>query len=251
MTYRTALHSTRAYRYVPAIAPYSAGVAAEPGHDIAGVRFATPPPLADGFATLDGWLERQGLAPGALVGLELRSPQPFEFGSFETFNAQYREFLVERDLLEQDANPIARSNLAPVDQAPEEPVVLSAFAVRPSRGDGGVDFVVAGSGEVDEGRLDRDAIVALGDLSQEGLARKARHVLDEMRTRLAALGHDGRSPNLVNVYTAHDIAGLPGLVAEMLPATHRHGFVRWLARPPVVDIEFEMDLRHVSTWHVL
>lgn len=251
MAYQSTVHSTGSYRYLPAIDPYSSGVAAEPGYEIVGLRFDRPSPVADGFGRLDRWIEEHGLTPQALVGLELRSPVPFEFGSFGDFNKHYRELLSERGLLEGDVNPIARSNLIPVAQGPDEPVLLTAFMVRPSGGAGGRDFVVAGGGEVEEGRLDREAIVALADLSQEGLERKAIFVLDEMLARLRGLGYGGDAPNIINVYTAHDIGGLAGLVTGKLPATHRHGFVHWPARPPIVDIEFEMDLRSIRYWHVL
>jgi hypothetical protein len=38
---------------------------------------------------------------------------------------------------------------------------------------------------------------------------------------------------------------------EQLPAVRHCGFARWLARPPVVEVEFEMGLRRVSGWQVL
>lgn len=251
MTYPTAMHSSGSYRYLPAIDPYSSGIAAQPGYEIVGLRFADARPVADGFGAIDQWLEKSGLPAAALAGLELRSPKPFAFGEFEVFNKQYRHLLVERDLLEEGVNPLARSNLIPVEDGPAEPVLLTAFVVRPSVGAGGRDFVVAGAGEVAEGRLDREAIVALGDTSQEGLLRKAEFVLDEMVLRLQSLGYDGGDPNLINVYTAHEISGLPNIVVAKLRAAYRHGFVRWVVRPPLVEIEFEMDLRYVSSWQVL
>jgi hypothetical protein len=249
MPYAASRHSTGAYRYLPAIAPYSSGVAAEPGHEIIGLRFDSPPPVVDGFARLDEECAERGLPPSALVGVELRSPAPFAFGAFDEFNETYQQLLAERDLLEDGVNPIARTNVVPVRSAPGEPVLLSAFLVRRSAGAGGVDFVVAGGGEIDG--LDPDAIVARGDVSEAGLTKKADHVVDEMRARLAGLGKDAESPTLVDVYTAHEIPGLEEMLLDRLPAVGRHGFVRWLTRPPVVEVEFEMDLRRVSGWHAL
>jgi hypothetical protein len=250
MTYDVSLHSTGTYRFLPAIDPYSSGVAAEPGYDIVGLRFDRPPSVPDGFARLDRELERRGLPADALVGLELRSPEPFSFGGFDEFNEVYRALLTERGLLEGKVNPIARTNVVPVHAPPAEPVLLSAFIVQKAQGPGGSDFVVAGSGEVD-GPLDPRNIVARGDVSEEGLGRKIAFVLDEMRARLAGLGHTPQDPTLVNVYTAYEAAGLSAALVDRLPATGRSGFVRWLTLPPVAEIDFEMDCRRVSGWQAL
>ncbi|WP_214368701.1 hypothetical protein [Pseudonocardia sp. H11422] len=249
MPYAASTHSAGTYRYLPAIDPYSSGLAAEPGYEIIGLRFADPPPVVDGFARLDDECTRRGLPSSALAGIELRSPAPFAFGAFDEFNETYRQLLAERGLLQNGVNPIARTNVVPVRSAPVQPVLLSAFLVRPATGAGGADFVVAGGGEIDG--LDPDAIVARGDVSETGLAKKADHVIDEMRARLAGLGKDPASPTLVNVYTTHEIPGLSQMLLDRLPAVGRHGFVRWLTRPPVVEVEFEMDLRRVSGWHAL
>jgi hypothetical protein len=249
MSYAVSQHSTGTYRYLPAIAPYSSGVAAEPGYEIIGIRFGSPPPVVEGFALLDEECSKRDLPSTALVGFELRSPAPFAFGAFDEFNETYRELLAERGLLEGDVNPIARTNVVPVRSAPEQPVLHAAFIVQKASGAGGVDFVIAGGGEIDG--LDPEAIVARGDLSDSGLTQKAHHVIEEMRARLAGLGKAPDSPTLVDVYTAHDIPTLSEMLVEKLPAVRHCGFVRWLTRPPVVEVEFEMDLRRVSGWHVL
>ena len=250
MPYAATRHHTGTYRYLPAIAPYSSGVAAEPGHEIIGLRFETPPPVGEAFARLDQECAARGLASTALVGFELRSPAPFAFGAFDEFNEVYRTLLAERGLLEAGVNPIARTNVVPVRSAPEQPVLLSAFLVREAAGPGGTDFVVAGGGELD-GPLDPEKITARGDTSAAGLTRKAVHVVEEMRQRLAGLGQSPDSPTLVDVYTAHEVPGLSELLLDRLPAVQRCGYLRWMTRPPLVEIEFEMDLRRVSGWQVL
>ncbi len=58
-------------------------------------------------------------------------------------------------------------------------------------------------------------------------------------------------PNIINVYTAHEIRGLTGRIEKHLPAVVRHGYVHWAANPPVTDIEFEMDCRHLSAWEFI
>ncbi len=51
---------------------------------------------------------------------------------------------------------------------------------------------------------------------------------------------------MVDVYTVHPLNGLAEeIVLHRMGPAGRHG-VRWYpARPPIVDIEFEMDLRGV------
>lgn len=247
---RAALHWTKSYRYIAGIPAYSAGVAAEPGYEIAGFRFAQPQPVRSAFLALDRELAARRLAPTAVAGFELRSPQPFGFGAFADFNSGYEDLLAERGMLGDGVNPVARTNVAPVRNPPDDVVIVGAFVVRPCATAGGVDFVVAGSGEV-AGSLEPTNIVALGDLSQDGLAEKAGFVLGEMRSRMTALGTGPGGPNVINVYTAHEIRGLPDMIEGHLPATSQSGYVRWLARPPVTDIEFEMDCRHLSAWELI
>lgn len=250
VSYRAELHRTGAYRYLPAIPAYSAGVAAEPGYVITGLRFAEPSPVGAAFAILDRELESRGLHASAIVGIELRSATPFGFGSFSDFNDEYRKLLIERDLLDGDHNPVARTNVCPVNGAPAEPVILGAFVVRPVEGHAASDFVVAGCGEVD-GPLAPENIVAFGDLTQAGLLRKAEFVLDEIVARIEALGGTPSDPNIINEYSAHAIAGLAELIERYLPAASHSGYVHWATRPPVADIEFEMDCRRISGWEVV
>lgn len=250
MPHDVAVHATKAYRYLPAIAPYSSGVAAEPGYEILGLRFHEPLPVADGFLRLDRELEALGLPASALVGAELRSPEPFTFGGFDAFNDVYRHLLVERGLLEDGVNPLARTNVVPVYAAPSEPTLLTVFVAREAAGRPGTDFVISGSGEV-EGALDPANIVARGDLSPGGLGRKVASVLEEMRARLTALGHSPEEPTITNVYTAHEIAGLTESLVRAMPAVGRWGYTSWATRPPLVEVEFEMDCRNISRWEAL
>lgn len=250
MPHLSSIHSTGTYRYLAAIPPYSSGVAAQPGYEIIGLRFDTPLPVAEAFARLDHECGSRGLPSTALVGFELRSPAPFAFSAFDEFNAVYCALLAERGLLEKGVNPIARTNVVPVRSAPEQPVMLTAFLIRRATGPGGTDFVVAGGGELD-GPLDPASIVARGDTSAAGLRRKATHVIEEMRRRLAGLGKDARSPTLIDVFTVHEVPELTDLLLDELPAVEQCGFLRWAARPPLVELEFEMDLRRVSGWQVL
>jgi hypothetical protein len=247
---RAALHWTKSYRYLPAISAYSSGAAAEPGYEIVGLRFRKAPPVRSAFLALDRELEARGLAPTAVVGFELRSPEPVSLGAFSDFNSVYESLLAERGMLGDGVNPVTRTNVAPVRNPPADVVVCGAFLVRPSPAGGASDFVIAGSGEVN-GSLSPANIVALGDVSQDGLAEKAEFVLGEMLSRIQAVGAEPGDPNVINVYTAHEIRGLPEMIAKHLPAAARYGYVHWAASPPVTDIEFEMDCRHLSAWELI
>lgn len=249
MSRSATLHSSGKYRFLADISAYSAGVAAEPGHELIGVHFDEPLAVAGAFSRLDEECAERGVPIHALVAVALRSPLPFEFGTFDEFNHAYRKLLADRGLLEGDTNPIARTNVVPVLGAPREPVLLSAFLVREATGHGGTDFVVSGGAELDD--LRADAIVARGDISSHGLERKAAHVIEEMRSRSAALGHDPQAATEVNVYTAHEVPGLTDALLARLPGVAGQGFRRWIARPPVTELEFEMDIRRVTAWQVL
>ena len=80
-----------------------------------------------------------------------------------------------------------------------------------------------------------------GETSPDALREKARFVLAGWR---AASRHSGTAANATStqVYTVHDIGAL---VDEELAGTRvaPDGFSWHLARPPVVGIEDEMDVR--------
>jgi hypothetical protein len=246
---QTELHRTKNYRYLPAISAYSSGAAAESGYDIVGLRFSSALSIHSAFLALDRELEKRGLAPTAVVGFELRSPQPVGLGAFTDFNSVYEQLLDERGMLDDGVNPVARTNVAPVRAAPDDVAISTAFVVRPCTS-GGVDFVIAGSGEV-AGPLAQENIVAFGDTSQRGLTEKAEFVIGEIVSRLTAVGAGPDAANVINVYTAHEIAGLPELVESGLTSASQYGYVHWHARPPVTGLEFEMDCRRISAWEVI
>jgi hypothetical protein len=244
-------HPSGTYRYLPAASSYSAGVAAIAGHHILALRFQRPSPLAKGFEVIDRWLRDQELPATALVGIELRSPNPLAIDVFADHNEEYRQLLAARGLFDGEANPIARTNVVPTWEAPSELSLHGAFVIRPGESFGAPDYMIAGAGEIAGGVVDWDAIVAVGDVTPAGLVAKVDNVVSQLLERLGALDLDPVTPNMVNVYTAHEIEGLGAILADRLPSVRNEGFVRWSARPPVVDIEFEMDLRHVSEWRML
>jgi hypothetical protein len=112
-------------------------------------------------------------------------------------------------------------------------------------------FVVAGSGEAPEGKRNyRDHAIRLGDRSPEGLREKARWVLGEMERRMAALGFGWGDATGTHLYTVYDV--YPFLEAELAARGAMAAGLSWhFARPPVQDLDYEMDVRGVDQEIVL
>ena len=140
-------------------------------------------------------------------------------------------------------NPVARSNVAPAVSPPAEPCFEAFCYTVPAAGGTHRDFVVAGSGEWPEGGRFPEDIVARGDASPDGLRRKVGFVLETMQARLAALGARWSDATATQVYTVHDFHALAAQIAGRAGAA-----LDWrYCRPPIEGLEFEMDLRRVTT----
>ncbi len=235
------------YRFLPGISPYSCGAIAAAGYEIVHVTLSRPVPYRRGFDIIAAHLERLNRPRQALCAVELRSPTPFTLEGFIAFNRGYKAILEDWDLMVEGINPVARTNVAPEVGPPPEPALHAFSCTVPSTGDGPT-FVVAGAGEVREGRLDIGSIVRNGETSPEAMAEKAAYVMGCMSERLGGLGVSWADVTAVDVYTVHDI--FPFLRSHIL-LSDRHG-VRWhFARPPIVDVEFEMDVRGVREERIL
>ena len=178
-----------------------------------------------------------------MCAIALRSPRPFSFAGFNEFNDRYVELLKSWGILADGLNPVARTNVAPEYDPPTEPSLYSfAHTVPAPRGP--LSFVVAGAGELPEGSLDPHEVVRRGETSRDALAAKARYVLALMEERLRGLGANWNEVTATNIYTVHDVNAL--LTSEILPRIARaadHGVCWHYCRPPIVSIEYEMDLR--------
>ncbi|MFO1330590.1 MAG: hypothetical protein U1F56_24835, partial [Rubrivivax sp.] len=171
------------YRFLQGGFPYSAGAVALPGFAIRRVRLARPLPVMQGFDAIAAVLQAAGRPLQALCAAELRSPTPFTLDGFKDFNRGYVAVLERWGLFRDGLNPVARSNVCPLFDAPAEPVFHAFSFTVPEGGGGSRDFVVAGSGEWPEDQPFPQGIVARGDLSPAGLAAKADYVLRTMRAR--------------------------------------------------------------------
>lgn len=239
------------YRYVKGVFQYSGGVAAAPGFEIERVRFRRPLPLAEGFRVVEAQVRGVGRPLTAFCACELRSPAPFTEEGFTAFNRVYVGTLERWGVYRAGLNPVARSNVCPEVDPPAEPSLYAFSYTVPAERDAPGSFVVAGSGEAPEGKGNyRDHIVRRGDLSTDGLREKARWVLGEMERRMAALGFGWRDATATQLYTVHDVH--PFLAGEIVGRGATPGGLTWhFCRPPVVELDYEMDVRGVTRELVL
>lgn len=237
-------HPTGNYRFLPGIAPYSCGAVSCPGFEIVHVTLTTPVPYRTGFDRVAAFLDKEKRPRAALCGIELRSPRPFTFAGFAEFNAGYAAILKNWGLFVNGVNPVARTNVAPVVNPPGEPMLYGFSFTKPCAAELPPTFIVAGGGELPEGVLAREGIVALGDTSAQGIKEKARFVMGLMENRVQGLGVTWPMVTTVEVYTIHEIITLlPDIILGRIGAAAVHG-VRWhYSRPPIEEIEFEMDVR--------
>ena len=249
----TASFAKGGYRYIPAVFQYSGGVAAEPGFAIERAMFRNWLPLAEGFKRIEAYLGRIGRPLTSFCACELRSPAQFSEAGFIAFNQHYCETLARWGIYDAAAktNPVARSNVCPLIDPPTEPGFYAFSYTVPATGGAAPSFVVSGSGEAPEGKgAYGDFIVRRGETSPDAMVDKARAVLGEMERRMQLLGHGWPDTSATQVYTIHDIH--PFLGAEIVRRGAARNGVAWhLARPPVVQLEYEMDCRSVAVERVI
>jgi len=238
------------YRFIPGVFQYSGGAAAYDGYEIVRVRFRAPLPLAEGFARIEKIIGEAGRPLTAFCACELRSRAPFTEDGFRAFNETYVVTLHRWGLYDGKVNPVARSNVCPEIAPPPEPS-FHAFsftvpATRPAK-----TFVIAGSGEAREGGASyRERTVRRGEQSSDAMREKARYVLGEMERRLGAFGLTWADTTATQVYTVYDL--YPFFADEIVRRGAAHAGLTWhLCRPPVRDLDYEMDCRGVATERVV
>ena len=238
------------YRYIKAVFQYSGGIAAEPGFEIERARFARPLALVEAFAAVEAHLKSRGRPNTAFAACELRSPAPFTDQGFYDFNKVYVTTLERWGIYrggDDPVNPVARTNVCPMYDKPAAPVMYAFSYTVPVAGSAGGasrgTFIVSGGGEAAEkGKTYRERIVRLDDTSPEGMREKVGFVVAEMERRLGLLGFAWQDAVTTQAYTVQNIGHLAG---EMLAARGAcaGGLVWYYARPPIVGLEYEMDVR--------
>ena len=239
------------YRYIRGPFQYSGGVAAEPGFTIERVRFSRPVALDEGFARIKAHLGQIDRPLSAFCACELRSRAPFSEQGFIDFNRAYVGTLESWGLFKDEQNPVARSNVCPAIGAPSVPsfhafcyTVAANDMLHPS-------FVISGSAEVvDDSREYADRIIRAGETATDAIKEKAGFVLATMEERMAAFGTTWADSTATHIYTVHDIH--PFLAEEIVSRGAAAAGFSWVyARPPVVGLEYEMDVRGVYNGRIL
>ena len=232
------------YRFIPAVFQYSAGAAALPGYEIERVRFDKWLPLAEGFAAAAKYIGDAGRPLTSFCACELRSPAAFTDEGFRNFNQHYVKTLAEWGIYDGTTNPVARSNVCPEIDPPSEPSFYAFSFTRPSSASPR-SFVIAGSGEAQEGAASyAERTVRYRDLSADGIAEKVRYVVGVMEKRMGEFGYGWNDATATQTYTVHDFHPVFADVVVRRGAA-RGGLTWHFARPPVIDLEYEMDCRRV------
>jgi hypothetical protein len=230
------------YRYISAFFQYSGGVAAEPGFEVERARLARPVPLPEGFRIVEAHLKSIGRPTTAFAACELRSPAPFTEQGFIDFNRVYVQTLERWGIYKDESNPVARTNVCPQYHKPAEPSLYAFSYTVPARSQRG-SFIIAGGGDATEGKRPlKDYIIRHGETSTDAMREKMRFVVGEMERRLKALGFGWQDAISTQAYTVQDIGALVG--EEIVAKGAAQGGLSWhYCRPPVVDLEYEMDVR--------
>ena len=232
------------YRFIPAVFQYSSGAAAEPGYEVERVRFDKLVPLAEGFAQIARYIQAAGRPLTAFCACELRSPAAFTEDGFRAFNQHYVKTLAEWGLFDGTVNPVARSNVCPEIDPPAEPSFYAFSFTRPSP-HAMASFVIAGGAEARGGAGSYpERIVRYRDLSPAAWQEKVRFTTREMESRLGQFGFSWKDTTAAQAYTVHDFH--PVIADELVRrGAARSGLTWHFARPPVIDLEYEMDCRRV------
>jgi hypothetical protein len=231
------------YRYLRAGFQFSSGVAAEPGFEIERARFLVPLPIAEGFAAVEAHLRALGRPSTAFAACELRSAEPFSEQGFQDFNRLYVQTLERWGIYRDERNPVARTNVCPEHGKPKAPVLYAFSYTVPARSQRG-SFIIAGGAEVRGGAAGSsyaERTVRSGETSADAMREKVQFVAALMEQRMAALGFSWKDAVSTQAYTVHDIGPMVGELAARGACA---GGLAWhYARPPVVGLEFEMDVR--------
>jgi hypothetical protein len=232
------------YRFVPAVFQYSAGAAASPGYEIERVRFDSMPPLAEGFAQIAKYIKAAGRPLTSFCACELRSPAAFTEEGFRNFNLHYVKTLGEWGLYDGKTNPVARSNVCPEIDPPTEPSFYAFSFTHPGQS-ASPSFVISGSGEAREGGATySERTVRYRDLSPDGVREKVRFVVGAMESRMGEFSFGWKDATAAQAYSVHDFHH--ALADELVRrGAARSGLTWHFARPPVIDLEYEMDCRRV------
>ena len=218
-------------------APFSSGVRAMAGYELARATFQVPLPYRAGFAAAARHLDAIGRSRTAFCAVEVRVPRPLTMDEFVAFNADYVALLGEWGVLVEGRVPIARSNVAPLGTPPSE-ILLYGFSYTVPARQASPSFFVSAAPE--------KADVRPGETTPDALREKAASAMQAMKTGLAALETNWSAVTALGVYTHHDVhAFLETEIIAAMGATAVHGIHWYYGPPPIVGLEIEIDVRAV------
>lgn len=233
------------YAFIPLSgqSPYSGGVIALSGFEIVHATLRRPVSWRQGLGLVERHLAALGRPRTALCAIELRCAKPYrpqDWLSPESFNHEYQALLRDCGLFVDGENPVARTNVAPAIDPPDEQALHAFSYTVPADASRHPTFVVAGSAEKPD--------VRAGETSTEALRDKTRDVMARIALRLSGLERTWAETTTVGVYTVHAVESI--LVDEILkpigPAS-RDGLHWYYTRPPIEGREIEIDARGVRT----
>jgi len=234
------------YRFLPGNRAFSGGVVPHAGHTLAHATLRAPLPYAQGFALIERHLAGLGRPYAALCAVELRVPQPLSFADFADFNRGYIRLLADSGLQLDGLGPMARTNVAPAVSPPAEPS-LYAFSYTLPRAGAADTFVLAGAGDLPGGSTGPDSVVRRGETAPDALREKAAFTVNELDAAAAALGVAWRGATRVNAYTVHPLESyLVDIILGNISGAAAHGLHWFYSRPPIADMDFELDARSTA-----
>jgi len=138
---------------------------------------------------------------------------------------------------------VARTNVCPEYDPPAQPALYAFSYTVPAANATRGSFIIAGGGEARGGAGSfTERTVRYGETSPEAMREKLRFVVAEMEQRLAALGFSWKDAVSTQAYSVRDIGALVG--PEIAARGAAAGGLSWhFARPPVLGLEYEMDVR--------
>jgi len=228
------------FRFLPGSPVFAGGAVAEPGFALIHALLSRWLPLEQGYELVERHLQSVGRPMQALCGMQLRLPRQLSIDDFTAFNAPYVARLEGWGVVQNRANPVSRTNVAPAEAPPGE-ASLHAFTYTVPHDGKTRTFTMSGMTERGPG----GNIVAQGDDSPEGMRNKLAYVLGSVSDRLAELGFGWGDATHVELYSGVEIPGALGALAARASGALPRG-VRWYyGRPPVTGLEVELEARSV------
>ncbi len=232
------------FRFLPGQSFTSYLTTADRGYEIIYARLERMLPVWQGLEFVQRYLKRNGRPAHALCGVELRRNNQLSNDEFTDFNSRYVEWVSSWKGFADGYVPMTRVDVA-VDHPDVSGPALYGFCYTVPTSEHRSTFLSSAAQEFifDDGKV---IVVASGDRTPTGMAKKAETVFGILSNRMEAAGARWDQVTKIQIYTRHH-GGY--IVDNVLPRflDHRppHGVELYYAAPPVVSVDFESDVRRV------